>query len=203
MYIARILYPVTVLGPGKRITIWMAGCTRHCSGCSNPELWEQDQKYRLSMENLKTILEPIIHTNVVDGFTITGGDPFYQPEALRQMLPYLHTMSRDILVYTGYQYEEISEQYKDIIKYVSVLIDGEYIESKNYGLQLRGSENQRIIFVDETVKERYGEYLKYERSRIQNFTTRDGIISVGIHLPDYQDSLSREVLRTELREAHE
>ena len=47
MNVARILYPVKVLGPGKRIGIWLCGCDRECFGCSNPELWEPKPEYEL------------------------------------------------------------------------------------------------------------------------------------------------------------
>ena len=50
MYIARILYPVKVLGPGNRIGIWFAGCHHRCKGCSNPELWKVDEKYFVTIQ---------------------------------------------------------------------------------------------------------------------------------------------------------
>lgn len=189
MYIARVLFPVKVLGPGERIVIWLSGCNHKCKGCSNPELWEQKKEQNISLFSLKKIIEPITDNYCVDGITITGGDPFFQPESLRELLPYLRSINKDILVYTGYKYEQLMNQYEDILKYVAVLIDGEYIEERNKGSILRGSDNQRIIYIDRSFKERYMEYIKQEYSQIQNFTTKDGIISVGIHLPEYEKKL--------------
>ena len=80
----------------------------------------------------------------MDGFTITGGDPFYQPDALRELLPLLETISPDILVYTGYLREELPE---DILQHIAVLIDGRYVQENNRGEVLRGSDNQRIIIL--------------------------------------------------------
>ena len=122
-------------------------------------------------------------------FTITGGDPFFQPDALELILPYLYSISRDILVYTGYLYEDIKEKYRELFQYIGVLVDGKYIETENKGAVLRGSENQRIIFVDDSLRILYQMYMSEERSMIQNFTTADGIISVGIHLPGYKKAL--------------
>lgn len=189
MYIARILFPVKVLGPGDRMAIWLSGCDHHCKCCSNPELWEQKVEQKISLDSLKKIIQPIVENYRVDGITITGGDPFFQPEALRELLPYLQNISKDILVYTGYKYEQLVHQYEDVLKYVAVLIDGKYIEEKNKGSVLRGSDNQRIIFINGNFERYYTEYINQERSQIQNFTTRDGIISVGIHLPEYETSL--------------
>lgn len=189
MYIARILYPVKVLGPGHRIGIWFCGCDHRCPGCSNPELWEQDKKYRTDAETVMKLVHLISDRNQVDGFTLTGGDPFFQPEALRLLLKELQVISEDILVYTGYNYEEIKDAYADILDEIAVLIDGRYIEDKNRGSLLRGSDNQKIIILNDNFSERYAEYLNSNASRIQNFSTGDGIISVGIHQPKYESQL--------------
>lgn len=189
MYVARVLFPVKVLGPGNRIAIWLSGCEHCCNSCSNPELWNQKIEQKITFDSLKKIIEPITENYSVDGITITGGDPFFQPEALREMLPYLHEINKDILVYTGYEYEKLTHQYDDILKYVAVLIDGKYIEENNKGSVLRGSDNQRIIFIDGSYEGLYMEYLKRTHSQIQNFTMRDGIVSVGIHLPEYESGL--------------
>ena len=185
MYISHILFPVKVLGPGNRIGIWMAGCIHHCKGCSNPELWEQNPKYKTDLKTVMDLIEMIANKYTVDGFTITGGDPFYQQDALRALMQAIHPISSDILVYTGYQYEDLP---KDIVSRAAVIIDGKYHESKNNGEMLRGSSNQRI-FIKEEFQTLYEDYLKQGESKIQNFTTKDGIISVGIHLPGFEQKL--------------
>lgn len=68
---------------------------------------------------------------------------------------------------------------------ISVLIDGEYIEELNDNSLLRGSSNQNIIILDEKKKGRYEYYLQTETNRIQNFFVVDGVVSVGIHRPDF------------------
>ena len=189
MYIARILYPVKVLGPGDRIGIWFAGCEHHCTGCSNPELWEQQLRYQTDLSSVMKLIHLISDHNGVDGFTITGGDPFYQPDALRTLINELQKVSSDILVYTGYLYDDIKDKYADVLRYISVLIDGKYIEAENHGSLLRGSDNQNIMILDEKKRALYEHYLTTQTSSIQNFSTEDGIISVGIHLPEYEKQL--------------
>lgn len=84
MYVARILYPVSVLGPGKRIGIWFNGCNHHCLGCSNPELWEPQERYKTTLETIMQLISHVCVAHPVDGFTLTGGDPFIKDYCHRQ-----------------------------------------------------------------------------------------------------------------------
>ena len=190
MYIARILYPVHVLGPGKRVGIWFCGCNHNCPGCSNPELWQLQERYRTTLQTLMKLIGQICSTQEVDGFTLTGGDPFLQPEALKQLLPDLQGFSHDILVYTGYEYAQLQQSFPDILPHIGVLIDGKYMEERNTGVPLRGSDNQNILILDPRLEEKYHHYLATAKNEIQNFTAVDGVISVGIHRPGYNTQVN-------------
>ena len=183
MYIARIVYPVEVLGPGKRIGIWFCGCPRRCKGCSNPELWEFQERYKVEFSVIKNLMLQISSQHRVDGFTLTGGDPLYQFEAFRQIVDFVSDISNDILVYTGYTMSELTGKNLDNI---AVLIDGTYIEERNNGCILRGSDNQQIYILNNSLKEKYENYLSTAQNQIQNFATVDGYISVGIHNKDFK-----------------
>ena len=186
MYIARLLYPVKVLGPGNRIGIWFSGCSHRCPGCSNPELWEPQERYQTTAELVMQLIDPICAVHPVDGFTLTGGDPFMQPEALKRLLPELSQISSDILVYTGFEYEAVCRTYPEIISQIGVLIDGRYVQERNTGTVLRGSDNQKIIVLNRQLEDKYQHYLASAQNEIQNFTALDGVISVGIHKPGYE-----------------
>lgn len=183
MYVARILYPVKVLGPGNRIGIWFCGCPRRCEGCSNPELWEFQDRYKTSLATVMSLIEKIAQANIVDGFTITGGDPFFQPDALSRLLEQIKKISYDILVYTGYMKDELPAP---LLKNIAVLIDAPYIETQNNNCRLRGSDNQTIYILNENYRATYENYLTTTNNQIQNFTTKNGYISVGIHRPDFK-----------------
>lgn len=189
MYIARILYPVKVLGPGNRVGIWFNGCNHQCPGCSNPELWNTNERYETTISVVERLLDKVAEGNVIDGFTLTGGDPFYQPDALREFLPILRKYSEDILSYTGYEYDDIKAEYPDILNQLAVLIDGKYIQEQNSGTPLKGSDNQKIIILNKKFESLYGDYLKSVTNEIQNFTLHDGVVSVGIHRPGYEREL--------------
>ena len=187
MYIARVLYPVEVLGPGKRVAIWTCGCPRRCSGCSNPELWDFDDRKLISVDRLIELIGHIVEKNHADGFTITGGEPFFQKEELRVLLSSLSDFSEDILVFTGYYLEQL--QNDPALQYISVLVDGPYIKEQNRGLILRGSDNQKIHILKMKYKSLYDEYLCEEYSKIKNFMNGNSVISVGIHKPDYEERI--------------
>ena len=201
MNLARLLYPVNSLGPGDRIGIWLCGCSHRCKGCSNPELWQRQERYNISVENALRLVRSVSDSRRVDGFTITGGDPMEQPEALAVLLPELKKIAPDILVYTGYTMEQLrarkSEYVEQALQNISVLIDGSYIEERNNGCPLRGSDNQRVIFLDESVRTAYEKYMS-GGNKIQNFTSGNSVISVGIHAPDYPVQLERRLAEKQL-----
>lgn len=196
MNIARILYPIRVLGPGERLGIWTAGCPRRCSGCSNPELWNEKEDYEITITRLIEIIRKSLFDKNIDGIVISGGDPFYQPDELLKLLKELSIITQDILVYTGYTYTELLNRNNDVINecldYIGVLIDGPYIEEKNDGSRLKGSNNQNIIVLNQELQKKYAEYLSYGVNEIQNFRTSDGIVSVGIHQIGFKDSLIKK-----------
>lgn len=195
MNVARILYPVEVLGPGKRVGIWLAGCPHHCDGCSNPELWEQRPEYEMPVSALTKLLERCFSGKTVDGFVITGGDPMVQPKDLAALLANLVKWTNDILVYTGFTYEELLARHDEAtdacLSRIGVLIDGRYQRELNNGVRLRGSSNQRIIYFNKSLAPLYEEYMAHSPNQIQNFATADGVVSVGIHRPDFSDELAK------------
>lgn len=182
MYVARILYPVKVLGPGNRIGIWFTGCGHRCKGCSNPELWNMDEKYYITIQQVEALIRNIEKSNSVDGFTLTGGDSMEQSEEVADLLERIKDISQDVLLYTGYKKNEL-ETYsqKKLMKNVAVLIDGEYQEDLNNNVFLRGSSNQMIYILKERYRKKYEEYLEGNHNEIQNFMINNEVVSVGIH----------------------
>jgi anaerobic ribonucleoside-triphosphate reductase activating protein len=195
--IARILYPVKTLGPGNRVGIWVCGCPRRCRGCANPELWERRPEFEITVDRLREVISGIAAGRQIDGFTVSGGEPMAQPEDLGALVRYLGTVSEDILVYSGFEYGELMKQDSEIIRSVltsiAVLIDGRYVEKLNKDIILRGSENQNVIILNERFRAKYENYLEITRNQIQNFTTADGVVSVGIHNKDFKSKIRSKI----------
>lgn len=190
MKIARILYPVHALGPGERVAIWTYGCMHKCQGCANPELWNGEGKTEIHAEQLKGMLDNISNKGEIDGITITGGDPFYDPQGLHELLEIVEEYAEDILLYTGFLKEKLEEDTicKENMEKAAVLIDGTYMEEKNLGHVLKGSENQRIFYFKNKYQEKYEQYIKdnHRKYLVENFPANGGVISVGIHRPGFQ-----------------
>ena len=190
MQIDRILYPITTLGPGERLVIWTIGCSKQCFNCSNPELWKRDPNRDINTNELMDLIMKTLPKEKVEGVTITGGDPLEQIKELNKLLPLLHSITDDILVYTGYPFAALQEKlakedFAVLEQYVTVLIDGVYTEDLNdNSCPLRGSSNQQLIYFDDSKKEKYLHYLNNTRS-VQNIFYNDKMISVGIPIKEH------------------
>lgn len=198
MKVARIIFPIKVLGPGNRVGIWLAGCPHRCKGCSNPELWDSSVVQDISPASVIEAIIKITHNDPF-GVTITGGEPFVQYEELCAMTKMLLELTDDILVYTGYTFEQLKESNNsyifDILNSIAVIIDGKYVEDKNSVQPLIGSSNQKIHFLKPSFKSVYQKYIlnMQGESLIQNFASNNSVISVGIHSPNFSTEFDRHM----------
>lgn len=175
--IARIYYPVTVLGPGKRIGIWVAGCNKNCLGCISPELKNEMNGRKMSTQEIIKVINLI--GVIPDGITISGGEPFLHPDSLLSLVMELKKITDDILIFTGFAYEELCKDVFSlkVLENISVLIDGRYIQNLNDGIGLRGSSNQRIMCFRNA--EKYNG-LENSTRNIQSVFYGDKLLSIGI-----------------------
>lgn len=198
MFVARVLYPVKVLGIGNRVGIWTSICKHKCDGCSNPELWEANDSQKVSIEELFNTIKQINEFKKIDGFTITGGDPFYQADELNKLIDKLLQISDDIIIYTGFTYQELldskNKDIKDILNKISILIDGKYIKELNDNSFMAGSSNQQKIILNKKYQQEYEKYFNENTNQIQNFVLDDGIVSVGIHNKDFDKKIRKEFI---------
>ena len=184
MLIARILSPVHSLGPGDRVCLWTQGCKKRCKGCISPELQPYGRN-EVDENVLAKILTQVARKNNCTGITISGGDPLEQPQALLRLLAILRNEFDDILVYTGFELQDIQDgligiEAKKCLDYLDVLIDGKYIDELNYkDCVLRGSSNQNIHFINNELAPIYAEYMKQGRI-LESFVHNQNTIVTGI-----------------------
>lgn len=138
--ISRLHFPVETLGPGKRIGIWVQGCSIHCPGCISLDTWNTDRGH--------TTVEATVELcdgwfSRADGLTVSGGEPFDQPAALKALLAATRTrFEGDILVYSGYSLEMLP--LNDFDGLIDTLISDPLLIDAPQTLPWRGSDNQRM-----------------------------------------------------------
>lgn len=146
-----IVEDTTVDGPGFRTSIYCAGCPNHCPGCHNPQSWNIENGLWVDIEEIMKRIEAAPFSDV----TFSGGDPMFQPDGFALLARTIKERTgKNIWCYTGYLFENIvcDESRRALLQYVDVLVDGPFVEAlKDESLLFRGSSNQRIIDVQESL----------------------------------------------------
>lgn len=140
--LSRVHFPVTTLGPGRRLGIWVQGCSLRCPGCISSDTWTK-RAPNVEIVELLDHIRPWLHE--CDGITISGGEPFEQPEALKQLLQAIRELSAvSVLAYSGLPLEQLENS--DVVKQglVDCLISDPFDVSEGQTKYLRGSDNQRM-----------------------------------------------------------
>lgn len=152
-------------GPGLRVSLFVSGCTHHCKGCFNPEAWDFQYGHPFTEKTEEEIFKALEFEHI-RGLTLLGGEPF-EPANQATLVPFLRKYkerfpNKDLWCYSGYNFEqdmltgnlgpwEITEE---MLSYIDVLVDGEFmLDLKNPNLRFRGSANQRVIRVQDSLKE--------------------------------------------------
>ena len=141
-------------GEGVRVSLFVSGCRNHCKGCHNPEAWDFSYGKPFTAETEKEIIDAL-RPSWIQGISILGGEPC-EEENERVLLLLLKKIwwempEKDIWLYSGYTYEMLRGE--EILHYVDVLVDGPFIEEKkDISLQFRGSSNQRILDMKQTLE---------------------------------------------------
>lgn len=144
-------------GNGVGATLFMQGCSHHCKECQNKSTWDKHAGEEFTQKNFDYLFD-ILANDVISRLTLSGGDPldnveftYFISREFKKKFP-----QKELWIYTGYTYEYISTKKEmiKILKLCDILVDGEFIvEKKNLRLKFRGSENQRIIDVQKSIKE--------------------------------------------------
>ena len=165
-------------GDGLRVVLWLSGCSHHCYNCQNPQTWNPDSGISFD-ESAKQEIFNELSKDYISGITFSGGDPLYENN-LDEVLKLVKQIrisfpEKTIWLYTGFCWNyimcsftglqancvvldkkdiEVWEKRRKIISNVDVLVDGEYIdEQKDLTLNWRGSKNQHVINVKQSLKQ--------------------------------------------------
>lgn len=147
--ILNVFKETIVDGEGLRYSIYFSGCGHRCLGCHNEFSWDCNNGELLTKEILDKICEEINSNPMLDGVTISGGDPLFNPQEMCEVLRILKEKTgKNIWLYTGFTLDQIwkDKNKHKCLNYVDVLVDGPFVkECYSPSLQFVGSSNQRII----------------------------------------------------------
>lgn len=142
-------------GVGFRTVLWVSGCNHHCNNCQNQQTWDKNSGIHFGEDEWKELLSNL-EKPYISGITYSGGDPLFieNRETIRDISKAIRNLypTKTQWLYTGYKFEEVKDL--EIMKYLDVVIDGEYIDSqRDITLAWRGSKNQRVIDVQKSLVE--------------------------------------------------
>ena len=143
-------------GPGVRVSIFMQGCTFHCKNCFNPETHDFMCGEEFTEDTIDQVLKLCENANI-EGLSILGGEPMHPmniegttelAKKFKEKFP-----NKNLWVWTGFLFDR-DLQNKEVLKYIDVLVDGQYVdELRDPRLKYNGSSNQRVIDVQNSVKQ--------------------------------------------------
>lgn len=138
-------------GEGIRFVVFTQGCPHHCPGCHNPQTHPFEGGFA---GDIPDILRRMEENPLLQGLTISGGEPFCQPEALLPLAQGTRAQGKDVTIYSGYTLEQLLEMARErpaigeLLRACDVLVDGPYVESlRDLTLTFRGSSNQRVLLL--------------------------------------------------------
>lgn len=155
--VSRLHFPVTTLGPGRRLGVWLQGCSIRCPGCISVDTWDEGS----GMIDAEELLRAVdLHTREADGLTVSGGEPFEQPAALASLLTRWRASSDgSTLVFTGREFTDVAPWLERNPGLIDAVITGPFRSDVPQTLAMRGSDNQRLHVLSDLGRE----MLQFER----------------------------------------
>ena len=165
MHVGEVMTADVANGEGMRVSVFVSGCRNHCKGCFQPQTWDFNYGREYTPEIEQFIIDEL-SKSYYDGITILGGDPM-EPENQEPVLQLLRRIKKElpdknVWAYTGYVYDRdlvpggkrfVDGVTRELLECIDILIDGRFVEElKNLMLNFRGSSNQRIIKMKETLE---------------------------------------------------
>lgn len=157
-------WPVTVLGPGRRIGLWLQGCSIGCKGCVSQDTWARDPATRIPVADVVAWCRKT-SAGRCEGVTISGGEPFDQPAGLGALLRGLAAWRRadgldfDVLCYSGYPLRALERRHAALLALVDALVPEPYVDGLPLERLWRGSANQPLVPLSERGHLRYDAYV--------------------------------------------
>ena len=153
-------------GEGVRVSVFVSGCNHHCKGCFNQCAWDFNYGNKFTEKEIDKVIEYLDH-DYINGLSLLGGEPLEKQNQIG-LLPLVKKVkekfpNKDIWCYTGFDFEKDvvenmsknNDTTKELLKYIDVIVDGKFEEDKkDLKLKFRGSSNQRVLDVKQSLREK-------------------------------------------------
>ena len=144
--IAGIVKESVCDGPGIRLVVFVQGCFRRCAGCHNPHTHDPGGGTEIAVADILAMIDA---NPLLDGVTLSGGEPFLQADVLAELAKKCCNRGLSVMTYTGYLYEDLiagNTAWQELLRQTDILVDGPYLrEQATLDIPFRGSANQRIF----------------------------------------------------------
>jgi anaerobic ribonucleoside-triphosphate reductase activating protein len=182
----RLYYPVIALGPGRRLGVWVQGCSLGCPGCMSKHTWDPVAGRETDVDEVDDVWRAALHDGA-DGVTISGGEPLEQPAIGRLLVSLARVRDElrpaaDILLYTGYPERAARRRAEYAFTTADAVVTGRYVAGRPTRLIWRGSANQKLIPTTARGEERYAPFVNHIPPSAPMQVDRDGadVLLIGI-----------------------
>lgn len=208
LQVNRVAQPVTVLGPGRRLGLWVQGCRIHCAGCASVDTWSPVGGYGVDTDELATELAASMIEHRLTGLTITGGEPTEQAEPLAVLVIRLRELLAsaaqphggvDVLLFSGRTARAAARLAPALWAQVDVAVCGPYRVSRPGAEPLLATANQRLVMLSPLGRRRFADLAADAKDTLQA-KVRDGEITlIGMPRPGDLDRLESALVARGVR----
>jgi anaerobic ribonucleoside-triphosphate reductase activating protein len=161
----RLHYPVSTLGVWRRVGVWLQGCSIGCPGCMSRDTWVAQPHHLVDVGAVVQAIAGIAGSGPLDGITISGGEPFEQPQPLLALLRTLrawlhdHHPDADVLCYSGLPWARLQRDHAEALALLDVVVPEPYVRTRPQVYVWRGSANQPLHCLTELARRRYARFV--------------------------------------------
>lgn len=189
----RILAPITVLGAGRRVCVWVQGCALACPGCASVDTWDAAQGTHYEPAALAERLAELVSQENLDGLTVTGGEPLDQPAQLAELIAELKARLSsspqaarfDVLLFSGYARGAAKRRAGALWELLDAAVCGPYRQHLPSDAPLVASSNQEMVLLTGVAESKYAS--NQGGHRMQVVSDGDSLMMVGLPRPGELD----------------
>ncbi|MDR0653715.1 MAG: radical SAM protein [Synergistaceae bacterium] len=192
-------WPILALGPGKRLGLWVQGCSIHCEGCISRATWPFDEKRAVGVRKLLRKIARVFETEHLDGLTVSGGEPFDQGEAFPAFLKGLRKLGiNDVLVFSGYKHDDLLARYPEIPELLTTLVDSPFELGNETDAAWKGSGNQTMTLFRPEYQDRYSRWAAAKKGGLQIVSDAEIVAVAGIpyqrDVPGIKEKIANHII---------